>query len=141
MKTSARDNKKLLLRNKINIALGILLLAITLLGMFKKPFYPGTTIASFILGSYVLSSAYLSRKRITAELEGQTISDERSRRAIEKSGFLAFFLLITVLMISGLANSILNLGLDYTMTVNVILFACVFSWMIIAYYLDKKGEI
>lgn len=30
--------------------------------------------------------------------------------------------------------------MKYTMTVNVILFACVFSWIIIGYYIDKKGE-
>ena len=140
MKTSVKDNKKLLLWNKINIALGVLLLAITIIGLFKKPFYLETTITSFMLGSYVLVSAYLRRKKITAELEGKTIADERSRRSFEKAGFLAFFLLIAVLMISGLSNSTFELGLEYTMTVNVILFACVFSWMFIGYYFDKKGE-
>ena len=139
-KTSAKDNKKLLLWNKINIALGTSLLAITLFGLFRKPFHLETTIISFMLGSYILLSAYLKCKRITAELKGKTIADERSRRAFEKAGFLAFFLLIAVLMISGLANSIFNLGLEYTMTVNVILFACVFSWIIIGYYIDNKGE-
>ena len=141
MKTSVKDNKKLLLWNKINIALGIILLAITLFGLFRKPFYLETTITSFMLGSYVLLSAYLNRKKITAELEGKTIADERSKRAFERAGFFTFFLLIAVLMISGLANSAFELGLEYTMTVNVILFACVFSWMIISYYLDKKGEV
>ena len=141
MKTSVKDNKKMLLWNKINIVLGLILLAITILGLFRKPFYLETAITSFMLGSYVLVSAYLRRKKITAELKGETIADERSRRSFEKAGFLAFFLLISVLMISGLANSILNLRLEYSMTVNVILFACVFSWMIISYYLDKKGEV
>lgn len=140
MKTSVKDNKKMLLWNKINIVLGLILLAITLLGLFRKPFYLETTIISFMLGSYVLVSAYLRRKKITAELEGQIIADERSRRSFEKAGFLAFFLLIAVLMISGLANSIFNLRLEYSMTINVILFACVFSWMFIGYYIDKKGE-
>lgn len=140
MKTSVKDNKKLLLWNKINIALGILLLTITLFGLFRKPFYLETTIISFMLGSYVLLSAYLRRKRITAELEGETIADERSKRAFERAGFFSFFLLIAVLMISGLANSAFELGLEYSMTVNVILFACVFSWMFIGYYFDKKGE-
>lgn len=135
-----KDNKKLLLWNKINIALGVLLLTITLLGLFKKPFYLETTITSFMLGSYFLVSAYLRRKKITAELEGKTIADERSKRAFEKAGFFSFFLLIALLMISGLANSAFELGLEYTMTINVILFACVFSWMFIGYYIDKKGE-
>ncbi|MCX9083207.1 MAG: hypothetical protein OIN87_00210 [Candidatus Methanoperedens sp.] len=94
-----------------------------------------------MLGSYVLVSAYLNRKRIRAELDGKTISDERSRRSFERAGFIAFFLLTASLMISGLANSFFNLGLEYTLTVNVILFAGVFSWIIIGYYLDKKGEV
>lgn len=103
-------------------------------------FYPETTITSFMLGSYVLLNAYFRRKKITAELEGQIIADERSKRAFEKAGFFSFFLLIAVLMISGLANSAFKLELEYTMTINVILFACVFSWMFIGNYLDKKGD-
>ncbi len=138
MKINDKENKKMLLVNKINMALGILLLAIALLGLFRKPFF--LTITSFMLGSFILVTAYFNRKRITAELEGKTIADERSRRAFERAGFFSFFLLIAVLMISGLANSILNLRLEYSMTVNVILFACVFSWMFIGYYIDKKGE-
>ncbi len=132
MKINDKENKKMLLVNKINMALGILLLAITLLGQFY--------LTSFMLGSYILVTAYLNRKRITAELEGKTIADERSRRALERAGFFTFFLLIAVLMISGVANSAFELGLEYTMTVNVILFACVFSWMFIGYYFDKKGK-
>ncbi len=94
-----------------------------------------------MLGSYVLVSAYLNRKRITAELEGRTTADERSRRVVERAGFYTFFLLIAILLVSGLANSFFNLGLEYTLTINVILFACIFSWIIIGYYLDKKGDV
>ncbi len=141
MKINEKNNKKLLLWNKINLALSILLLAIALFGLLRKPFDMGITISSFILGSTLLVGAYIEHNRITAELEGKTIADERSRRAIEKAGFLAFLLLIAVLIISGLANSILNLRLEYTMTINVILFAGVFSWLIIVYYLDKKSGI
>jgi hypothetical protein len=141
MKINDKENKKLLLWNKINIALGILLVATTLFGLFRKPFYLETTITTFMLGSYVLVSAYFNRKRIKAQLEGKTIADERSKRAYERAGFLAFFLLIASLMVSGLANSFFSLGLEYSLTVNVILFAGVFSWIIIGYYLDAKGEI
>lgn len=141
MKINETENKKLLLVNKINIILALLLLTIALFGLFRKPFYLETTISSFLLGSYLLVSAYFNRKRITAELEGKTIADERSGRAIERAGFLAFFLLIVSLLVSGLANSIFSLGLEYTLTVNVILFACVFFWILIGFYLDKKGEV
>jgi uncharacterized membrane protein len=90
MKTSVKENKKFLLANKINMALGILLLAISLFGLFRKPFY--LTITSFMLGSTILVSAYLNRKRITAELEGKTIADERSRRVGERAGFIGYYL-------------------------------------------------
>jgi len=141
MKINDKENKKMLLVNKINWALGILLLAITLLGLFRKPFCLETTITSVMLGSFISVSAYLNRKRITADLEGKIIADERSRRAFERAGFFTFFLLIASLMVSGIANSFFNLGLEYSLTVNVILFACVFSWILIGYYLDKKGEV
>jgi uncharacterized membrane protein len=141
MKNNDKENKKMLLVNKINMALGILFLIIALFGLFRKPFYLETTITSFMLGSYILLNAYLNRKRITSELEGKIIADERSRRAFERAGFIAFFLLTASLMISGLANSFFNLGLEYSLTVNVILFAGVFSWIIIGYYLDKKGDV
>lgn len=141
MKINGKENKKLLLWNKINIAPGIFCLTIAFLGLFKKPFYLETTITSFMLGPFILVNAYLNRKRITAELEGKTIADERSRRVGERAGFYTFFLLIAILLISGLANSFFNLGLEYTLTVNVILFACIFSWIIIGYYLDKKGDV
>lgn len=135
------ENKKMLLVNKINWALGILLLAIALLGLFRKPFNLEITIISFMLGSYMLVSAYLNRKRITAELEGKTIADERSRHVGERAGLYAFILLIAVLIVSSLVNSIFNLGLEYTVTVSMVLVACAFSWIIIGYYLDKKGEV
>lgn len=141
MKINDKENNKMLLVNNINWILGILLLAIALFGLFRKPFYLETTITSFMLGSFISVSAYLNRKRITAELEGKIIANERSRRAFERAGFLAFFLIIVSLMVSGIANSFFDLGLEYTLTVNVILFACVFSWIIIGYYFDKKGEV
>ncbi len=141
MKINDKENKKLLLANKINIALGTILLAIALFELFRKPFYLGTTISSFILGSTLLLSAYIDHKRITAELDGKIIADERSRQAFEKAGFFTFLLLIAILIISGIANNAFELGLEYTLTVNVILFACVFSWIIIGHYLDKKGEV
>jgi len=141
MKVNDEENKKLLLANKIIMALSMLLLAIALLGLFGKPQYTGTTISSFFVGSSLLVFAYLNQKRITAELEGKTIADERSRRVGEKSGLVAYLLLVAALLVSGLINSIFNLGLEYTFTVNAIIIASVLSWLIIGLYIDKKGEV
>lgn len=141
MKVSAKDNNKLLLANKINFALSILLLAIALFGLLRKQFDMGTTILSFILGSILLLNAYLNSKRITAELQGKTISDERSCRIGEKAGSFAFLLLISALIVSALANSILNLRLEYTTTIYVISIFSMFSLIIIGFYVDKKGDV
>ena len=140
---SVKDNKKLLLWNKINIALSVFLLAFASYWILQniiegKPYYNHLIFG--ILGLILLTSAFMNIKKFKAESEGITIADERSRRIGEKAGLFAFFMLIVILISSSMANSILNLGLEYTMTVNVIWVASAFSWIIIAYYLDKKGE-
>ena len=141
MKINDKENKKLLLANKIVLAISIGLLAITLFGLFRKPQYTGTTISSLFLGLTLMFSAYLNQKRITAELEGRTIADERSLRVGERSGFAAYMLLIAALLVSGLINSFFNLGLEYTFTVNVIMVASAISWIIIGHCLNKKDEV
>jgi hypothetical protein len=106
-----------------------------------KPYYARSAFFGFILGLTLLISAYMNIKRFKAESEGKTIADERSRRVGEKSGLFAFLLLLGILMVSAIINSILNLRLEYTSTVYVILVASLFSWMIIGHYLNKKGDI
>lgn len=141
-----KENKKMLLMSKINLALSVFLL---LFGSFViiqniyegKPYYERGAIVGFLLGLTLLATSFMNIKRFKAESEGKTIADERSRRVGEKSGSFAFLLLIACLMVSGLANSIFNLRLEYTSTVSAISVACVFSWIIIGYYLDKKGEV
>ncbi len=138
-----KDNKKMLWISKINMALSVFLLAFASFWILKniyerKPYYE--PLPSVLLGLTLLAGAYINIKRFKAESEGKTIADERSRRVVEKAGFFAFFLLLACLIVSGLANSIFNLRLEYTSTVNVILVACVFSWILLAYYLDKKGD-
>jgi hypothetical protein len=59
---------------------------------FPKPEIHFIDVTSFMLGSTILVSAYLNRKRITAELEGKTIADERSRRVGERTGFIGYYL-------------------------------------------------
>jgi len=130
--------------SKINLALSVVLLALASFWILQniyegKPYYEHLIFV--ILGLTLLISAYLNIKRFKAESEGITIADERSRRVGEKAGLFAYLPLIAVLIVSSLANSIFNLGLEYTITVNVILVASIFSWIIIAYYLDKKGEV
>lgn len=138
------ENKKMLLMSKISLALSIFMLASAsfwfLQNIFEgKPYYE--SLIFVIIGLSFLIGAYLNIKRFKAESEGITIADERSRRVGEKAGMFAFLLLIALLIVSGLANSILNLRLEYTITVYVISFASLFSWIIIGRYIDKKGDV
>jgi len=137
------DNKKMLLMSKVNLALSVFLLAFasfwSLQNIYEgKPYYE--TLIFIIFGLTLLISAYFNTKRFKAESEGITIADERSIRVGEKAGSFTFLLLIAVLIVSGLANSILNLRLEYTITVYVISVASMFSLIIIGHYIDKKGE-
>ena len=138
-----KDNKKMLLMSKITLALSVFLLAFASFRVFQniyegKPYYE--PLPFVLLGLTLLISSYMNIKRFKAESEGNTIADERSRRVGEKSGLFAFLLLLGSLIVSGLANSILNLRLEYTSTVYVILVASLSSWIIIGNYLDKKGD-
>jgi len=139
------ENKKIVLWSKINIALSIVLLVLASFWVLQniyegRPFYAGNSLIWILLGSTLLVSAYMNNKRIKVESEGKVTGDERSRRAAERAGVFAFFLLIACLIVSGLINSIFNLNLEYTNTVNVIMVAVVYFWIISAYYLDRKGE-
>ena len=145
MKIDGRAYKKLTLWAKMNIALSILLLALSFYGMLKNihegnPFYAGSVIFSFLIGSLYLTISYLKYVLYAAKSEGKIIGDERSKRAVEKAGLFAFLLLIAILMVTGVINSAFDLGLEYTLTVNVIYFACIFAWILLTYYLDRKEE-
>ncbi|NJD76393.1 MAG: DUF2178 domain-containing protein [Candidatus Methanoperedens sp.] len=140
------ENKKTLLINKILLSLSVVLFLFSSFNMFQnihegRLYYEKGALGGFLTGLTLIGYACLNIKRIKAESEGKTIGDERSRRTVEKAGFFAFFLLLGSLTVSGLANSAFNLKLEYTSTVNVILVACVFLWIIVYYYLDKKGEV
>jgi hypothetical protein len=139
-----KENKKMLLMSEINLALSLFLLALVSFWILQniyegKPYYE--QLPFVLLGLTLLISAYMNIKRFKAESEGKTIADERSRRAVEEAGLFAFLLLLGSLLISGLANRIFNLRLEYTSTVYVILVASLFWWIIIGHYLDKKGDV
>jgi hypothetical protein len=139
-----KENKKVLLMSKINLATSVFLLAFASFWFFQnifeeKPYYE--PLIFIIVGLSFLIGAYFNIKRFKAESEGKTIADERSRRIGEKSGLFAYLLLIAALMVSGVVNSAFNLRLEYTSTVYVIWIASLFSWIIIGYYLDKKGDV
>ena len=94
-----------------------------------------------MIGLLLFSSASLNIKRLKASQVGKAIADERSRHVVEKSGFLAFLLLISLLLVSGIVNVMFKLNLSYTSTVYVLLTASILFWILFIYYLDKKGAL
>lgn len=138
------ENKKLLLMSKINLATSVFMLAWASFWFLQniyegKPYYE--PLIFFVFGLSLLIGAYFNIKRFKAESEGIVRADERSLRVGEKAGSFTFLLLIAVLIVSGLANIIFNLRLEYTSTVDVISVASMFSFIIIGRYLDKKGDV
>ena len=138
------ENKKMPWNIKISLALRVFMLALATFWFLQniyegKPYYE--TLIFIFLGLSLLIGAFFNIKRFKAESEGMTIADERSKRVGEKAGMFAFLLFIAVLMVSGVVNSAFNLGLEYTITVYVISFASLFSWIIIGHYIDKKGDV
>ncbi len=138
------ENKKILLMSKINLATSVFMLAFAsfwfLQNIFEgKPYYE--SLIFVIVGLTFFIGTYLNIKRFKAESEGITIADERSCRVGEKAGMFAFLLLIAALLVSGVVNSAFNLGLEYTITVYVISFASLFSWIFIGRYIDKRGDV
>ncbi|MCZ7403061.1 MAG: DUF2178 domain-containing protein [Candidatus Methanoperedens sp.] len=137
-------SKTNLLMSKISLALSVFMLALASFWFLQniyeeKPYYEN--LIFIIFGLTLLIGAYFNIKRFKAESEGITIADERSMRVGEKAGMFAFLLLIAALMVSGVVNSAFNLGLEYTSTVYMISVASLFSWIIIAYHIDKKGDV
>ncbi|MFZ3058692.1 MAG: DUF2178 domain-containing protein [Candidatus Methanoperedens sp.] len=138
------ENKKLLLMSKISLALSVFLLAFASFWFLQniyegKPYYE--TLIFVIFGLSLLITSFFNIKRFKAESEGIVRADERSLKVGEKAGSFTFLLLIAVLIVSGLANIIFNLKLEYTSTVYVISVASMFSFIIIGRYLDKKGDV
>ncbi len=66
--------------------------------------------------------------------------DERTKRAVEKVGFWAYLILLGCLMLLGIVNSLWEQIRDFYMMPFLIISIGVFSWGILTYYFDKKGE-
>ena len=144
MKTKNTENKKMLLAYKIIRGLSILLIILSSFTIAQDisegiPFYVKSSIFGMMIGLLLFSSSSLNIKRLEAGRQGKMISDERSRHVAEKSGLLAFLLLIIMLLVSGIVNIMFDLNLSYTITVYVILTVSVLFWILFIYYLDKKG--
>ena len=146
MKENNKSNKKMLVANKINQGLSVVLMVMAFFDIFKNlsdgiSFYAKYSIFGLILGLIIFVSSSLNIKRIKAGRAGKTIADERSKRAAEKAAFFAFLLIILILLVSGMANVIFSLNLEYTSAVYAIMAFGVLFWLLFSYYIDRKGEV
>jgi uncharacterized membrane-anchored protein len=69
------------------------------------------------------------------------VGDERTKRAVEKAGLYAFLILSGLLIASASVAGILQLNINFSLAVIVLLYIGIFSWGILTYYFDKKGDL
>ena len=69
------------------------------------------------------------------------VGDERTKRGVEKAGLYAFLILSGLLIASASVAGILQLNINFSLAVIVLLYIGIFSWGILTYYFDKKGDL
>jgi len=69
------------------------------------------------------------------------VGDERTKRAVEKAGLYAFLILSGLLIASASVAGILQLNINFSLAVIVLSYIGIFSWGILTYYFDKKGDV
>jgi len=71
----------------------------------------------------------------------EVVGDERTKRGVEKAGLYAFLILSGLLIASASVAGILQLNINFSLAVFVLSYVGIFSWGILTYYFDKKGEV
>ena len=69
------------------------------------------------------------------------VGDERTKRAVEKAGLYAFLILSGLLIASASVAGILQLNINFSLALIVLLYIGIFSWGMLVYYFDKKGDL
>lgn len=69
------------------------------------------------------------------------VGDERTKRAVEKAGLYAFLILSGLLIASASVAGILQLSINFSLAVIVLSYIGIFSWGMLTYYFDKKGDL
>ncbi len=69
------------------------------------------------------------------------VGDERTKRGVEKAGLYAFIILSGLLIASASVAGILQLNINFSLAVIVLSYIGLFSWGILTYFFDKKGDL
>lgn len=97
----------------------------------------GTSVFSILIGLSVSMASFFRIQKPETGVAG----DERTKRAVEKAGFWAYLILLGCLMLLGIANSLWEQIREFYMMPFLIISIGVFSWGILTYYFDKKGDV
>lgn len=121
---------------------GIILSAIVIFRIIRNllegnPAFDQNTIFGLIVGVNICISSFLWMSKPETGVAG----DERTKRAVEKAGFWAYLILLGCLMLLGIANSLWEQVRDFSMMPFLIISIGLFSWGILTYYFDKKGDV
>ena len=76
-----------------------------------------------------------------AKVKDDLIEDERCVRINEKAGYHAFWILIGSMGIFQLINLLGRLKLNYTDTMPILFIVGVYSWIILRWHYNRKGDL
>ncbi|MCX9025663.1 MAG: hypothetical protein OIN85_06150 [Candidatus Methanoperedens sp.] len=127
------------------LVLGFALLATVVIQIIlgRRPSYSQNVIYDIILSLDVIITAlgFLSMPTTGA------VGDERTIRALEKASLYAFLILVGCLILLsgaynlGRTNSFLLAAKDSYLTPIIVAHIGIYSWIILAYYFVKKGDV
>ena len=121
---------------------GLVLVAIGIITIIRKilegnPAYDQNAIIDIIIGLDVSIASFLwASMPITG-----VVGDERTKRAAEKASLYAFLILVGCLLLLGIVNSFWQAIKDLRLMPFIIAHIGIYSWGILTYYFDKKGDV
>ena len=120
------------------LVLGFVLLATIIIQIILRgrPSYNQNVIIYIILSldCIISASIFLSTPRTGV------VGDERTKRAAEKAGLCALLILIGCLLLLGLINGLWESIKDEHLLPFVLAHIGIYSWVVLAYYFIKKGD-
>ena len=108
-------------------------LAGVILFVYVSPFLGG----GLILGGMILTAMGLY---VASKPKEEFIQDERSKRVMDKAGHLAFWIMADIIIVLSLIDRYSLYAVEFRNASTLILFIGIYSYLILKWYYNKKGE-
>ncbi len=102
-----------------------------------NPFYDRSALFAVTFGLSLLPVTFYNMSKPKSGV----IADERTKRIAEKAGLYAFIILIGCILVLSLINSLLQLNINFSLMGFVLPLIGIYSWSIMIYFLDRKGDV